>query len=73
MGRAVMDFVPDGIVTFLHMMPSTCRVVGSEKGEGIVRLIVESDDIADDWQGQVTATVQDAGSTRVIRIVPTDS
>lgn len=51
-------------------LPRSYRVIGSEKSDlpGMVVLVVESDDIAGHGHW-LTCEVQDAGSTRTIRVV----
>lgn len=70
-GTAVIDVAADFLSQLGSMLPSTYRVVGSEMNPsiGVVRLIVESEDIAG-HDMIVTLEVKDAGSTRVAMVVP---
>ncbi|MFC0245809.1 hypothetical protein ACFOLL_12665 [Falsochrobactrum ovis] len=70
-GRAIIDVAADILHRVLVMFPSTYRVVGSEMNPaiGVVRLIVESEDLAG-HDIHLTCEVVDVGSTRTVRMVP---
>ena len=71
-GRAIIDVSVDILALAVALFPSTYRVVGSQDSEcaDTVRLIVESDDIAEGATVHITCEVKDAGSTRTVRMIP---
>jgi hypothetical protein len=72
MGRACIDVEVQALAGFLVLLPSTFRVVGSEasKQPDEVRLILESELIADSYDGDVTGYVTVNGCTKTMTVAP---
>ena len=72
-GRAAIDVLPEVLSILLASLPKSYQVAGSDLSsyDGCVRLILESTDIADGTEDLVVSCIiEDAGSTRTVRMVP---
>lgn len=71
-GTATIDVTTEVLPLVMTLLPSTYRVIGSEPNElpDTVRLKMESEDIASGCRVHMTCMIEDAGSTRTIRVRP---
>jgi len=71
-GQAYIDIEHGILVQVIGLLPSTYRIVGSgaSPSSGVVRLVLESEDIAPDPISALTCEVRDVRSTRTVRMMP---
>lgn len=78
-GTAILDVAPDVLPALMACLPAAFAVIGSEESpsRGVVRLVLESAEIAPGYRAHLTCEIADAGLTRTARLrevpAPADS